>query len=99
MPAPFKPNVATSNHLLDGDVIYYARPGWTRDLAQATVAKTPQAADSLLAEASQFPLETVGVVLTDVDLSRGYPAPTHFREVFRTRGPSNYPHGKQAEHV
>lgn len=99
MSIPFKPKVATSNHLRDGDVIYYARPGWTRDLAQATVATTPEAADRLLAEAGCFPLETVGVALTDVDLSKGYPAPAHFREVFRTRGPSNYPHGKQAEHV
>ena len=99
MSIPFKPKVATSNHLLDGDVIYYARPGWTRNLAQATVATTPEAAEHLLAEANRFPLETVGVVLTDVDLSGGHPAPTHFREVFRTRGPSNYPHGKQAEHV
>jgi len=26
----------------------------------------------------------------------GRPEPVHFREVFRTRGPSNYFHGKQA---
>ena len=25
------------------------------------------------------------------------PEPTHFREAFRTRGPSNYAHGKQAD--
>jgi hypothetical protein len=95
----FTPKVATSNHLLEGDVIYYARPGWTRHLAKATVARTPEDAEALLAEASRFPLETVGAVLTDVDLSSGIPTPIHFREEFRTKGPSNYDHGKQADHV
>lgn len=99
MPKRFVPKVATSNHLLDGDVIYYARPGWTRHLAKATVAKSPEDAEQLLEEANGFPQETVGAVLSDVDLSTGVPTPTHFREVFRTRGPSNYFHGKQANHV
>lgn len=99
MARPFSPVVATSNHLLEGDVIYFARPNWTRELAEATVARTPEEADQLLADASQFPLETVGVELTSVDLSSGVPTPDHFREDFRTKGPSNYFHGKQAEHV
>ncbi len=99
MPKPFTPKVATSNHLLDGDVIYFTRPGWTRHLAEAAVAETPEDADTLLSEAQAYPLETVGVVLVDVDLTKGAPTPTHFREDFRTRGPSNYFHGKQAEHV
>lgn len=99
MTKPFTPQVATSNHLLEGDVIYFTRPGWTRDLAQAAMARTPEDAEALLAEASRYPLETVGVVLVDVDLSIGVPAPAHFREEFRTKGPSNYFHGKQAEHV
>lgn len=99
MPHPFVPKVATSNHLLEGDVIYFARPGWTRDLAEATVAMTAEEAEALLTEASAFPLETVGAVLTDVDVSTGTPKPTHFRETFRTKGPSNYFHGRQAENV
>ncbi|MEO0342400.1 MAG: DUF2849 domain-containing protein [Pseudomonadota bacterium] len=99
MSRPFVPVVATSNHLLEGDVIYYARPAWTRDMANATVARSEEDAESLLQEASQFPYVTVGVVLTKVDLSSGKPGPAHFREAFRTKGPSNYFHGKQAEHV
>jgi hypothetical protein len=27
----------------------------------------------------------------------GGPVPTHFREAFRTHGPTNYVHGKRAE--
>lgn len=99
MTRPFAPKVATTNHLIEGDVIYFTRPGWTRHLAEAAVAHTPEDADALLAEASRHPGETVEVTLADVDLSSGVPAPAHFREAFRARGPSNYPHGKQAGHV
>lgn len=97
MMAEFTPRIATANHLLDGDVIYFARPGWTRSLTEAAVAETPEDADVLLSEASAFPLETVGVTLTEVRLEGGRPAPAHFREAFRARGPSNYHHGKQAD--
>ena len=96
---PFIPKVATSNHLLEGDVIYYASPGWTRDIAKATVAQDQAQADMLLQEASSFPHETVGVVLSNVGLENGVAVATHFRERFRTIGPSNYFHGKQAENV
>lgn len=99
MAQQFIPKVATSNHLTEGDVIYFARPHWTRDLRQATVAQTPQEAEHLLAEAGGFALETVGAALMDVALQNGVPSPNHLREDLRTKGPSNYFHGKQAEHV
>lgn len=99
MPNPFVPKVATSNHLLSGDVIYFKRPGWSPNLADAEVAYTSEDAEVLLSEAMAYPLETVGAVLTDVDVSNGDPEPVHFREEFRTRGPSNYFHGKQAQNV
>jgi len=38
-----------------------------------------------------------GAYLADAKMGDNGPEPTHFREAFRTRGPSNYPHGKQAE--
>ena len=97
MPRPFAPKIATANHLLEGDVVYFTDPGWSRTHADAAVALTPEEAEALLARASQEPHLTVGVYLADADLSDGAPAPTHFREVFRTRGPSNYFHGKQAD--
>lgn len=99
MARPFTPKVATSNHLLSGVVIYFTRPGWSRDLADAAIARTPDEAEALLAEASAFPLETVGAELVEVNLSSGHPAPAHFREAFRSRGPSDYIHAKQASHV
>ena len=38
---------------------------------------------------------TVGAYLADVDTSTDTPKPSHFREAFRAKGPSNYTHGKQ----
>ena len=39
----------------------------------------------------------VGPYLADAKAGPNGPEPTHFREEFRTRGPSNYAHGKQVE--
>jgi len=37
----------------------------------------------------------VGAYLADAQLGACGPQPVHFREIFRTRGPSNHAHGKQ----
>ena len=98
MARAFLPKVATANDLLEGDVIYFTAQGtWTRHLAEAQVAESPEAAEALLAQADRFPGAVVGVYLADVRVEDGVPVPNHFREAFRTRGPSNYFHGKQAE--
>ncbi|MFO7854071.1 MAG: DUF2849 domain-containing protein [Paracoccaceae bacterium] len=98
MPKPFVPKIVSANALLEGDVVYLdATAGWTRDLAAAAVAETPEAAEALLARADQ-PDRVVGPYLADVALEGSAPRPLHFREVFRTRGPSNRPDlGRQAE--
>ncbi len=95
MPREFLPKVATANDLLEGDVIYFTGTDWSRDHSDAAVATTEEAADDLLAKADQFPLQVVGVYLADAKVVNGKPAPVHFREVFRTKGPSNYTLGKQ----
>jgi hypothetical protein len=41
---------------------------------------------------------SVGAYLMPVQQSPKGIAPTHFREDFRTKGPSNYFHGKQEQH-
>jgi len=97
MSKPFTPKVVTANHLLKGDVIYQSTSGWTRDLTKAEVLTDEAHADLRLIEASQQKLEVVGAYLADVDISGGIPKPNHFREDFRSRGPSNYAHGKQEE--
>ena len=95
MPKPFTPKVVTANALLKGDVIYQTATGWTRDLAQAEVLTDEADADLRLIDASQQIDSVVGAYLADVDASSDAPKPTHFREAFRVKGPSNYPHGKQ----
>jgi hypothetical protein len=100
MARKFNPQMATGNALLEGDVVYFTSTGeWSREIGDAAVALNPDAAADLLARASAFPNEVVGVYLTDIRIDdHGRAAPAHFREDFRTRGPSNYPWlGKQAE--
>ncbi|WP_227269469.1 DUF2849 domain-containing protein [Roseobacter weihaiensis] len=101
MPKPFTPKVVTANHLLKGDVIYQTASGWTRDLAEAEVLTDEADAALRLIDATQQTGEIVGAYLADVDLCDDTPTPAHFREAFRSRGPSNYAHGKQEtrEHV
>ncbi|KHA52130.1 DUF2849 domain-containing protein [Sulfitobacter geojensis] len=97
MPKPFTPKVITANALLEGDVIYLADDGWTRQLAQAEVFTDEAHADLRMIEAAAQTGDVVGVYLADVTLEGNTPVPTHFREDFRARGPSNYAHGKQEQ--
>ena len=98
MPKPFTPCVITANALLEGDVVYQTPFGWTRDLEEAEVLTDEAHADLRMIEASAQTAHVVGVYLADVTLDGSVPKPTHFREDFRAKGPSNYAHGKQ-EHI
>jgi hypothetical protein len=98
MPNQFTPKVVTANALLEGDVVYLtADDRWTLTLSDAEVLTDEADAQIRLIDASARVSEVVGVYLADVKLEGATPKPAHFREAFRTRGPSNYPHGKQAE--
>ena len=95
----FKPQIVSANDLFEGDVVYLdAQHGWTRELREAAVAHTEEAAQALDAAANQ-PGRVIGPYLLDVTLDDdGLPFPSHFREKFRDRGPSNRPDlGRQAE--
>jgi len=100
MSKPFTPKVVTANALLEGDVVYLtADDQWSRHLSEAEVIEDEAHGDLRLLDGNSQPDVVVGVYLIDVALEDGTPRPTHFREEFRTRGPSNYDHGKQAELV
>lgn len=101
MSAPKPPQVVTANMLVAGDVAYLtAQNQWSTSITQAEVLTTVETAAARLEFAKQSPNEIVGVYLTAVKLENNRPVPTHFREEFRARGPSNYPHGKQEnQHV
>ncbi len=98
MPKPFAPKVVTANALLEGDVVWLTEDDqWTRKISEAELLTDQAHADLRLIEAQARANEIVGAYLADAKSGANGPEPTHFREAFRTRGPSNYPHGKQAE--
>ena len=95
------PAILFANDLLDGDVLFLGPDGWTLDPAQAAIARTQEEADALQkrGDASAARNEVVDVYLAEVALDgAGRPVPKHFRERFRTLGPSiRADLGKQAE--
>jgi len=96
MPKAFKPSVITANALLRGDVVYLSGTTWVRDLADAEILHDEADAQARLAAVGTLSGEqVVGVYLNAVAPDSDTPAPDHFREAFRARGPSNYSHGKQ----
>ena len=98
MPRIFTPKVITANALLEGDAVWLtADDQWTRDIAEAELLTDEAHADLRLLEANARQSEIAGAYLADAKPSPDGPTPTHFREAFRTRGPSNYAHGKQAD--
>ena len=95
-PRPFTPKVLTANALLEGDVVWLAADGrWTRRMEEAALIEDEATAELHLLDAHARGHEVVGAYLTDAKRGPKGPEPTHFREAFRTRGPSNYAHGKQ----
>ncbi len=98
MPEPYSAKVVTANDLRQGDVVYLAPDGsWTRELAQAELIEDEAVADERLLTASAQTETVVGAYLADMRPGPAGPEPVHFREAFRATGPSNYPHGKQAD--
>ncbi|WP_417211279.1 DUF2849 domain-containing protein [Antarctobacter sp.] len=94
----FTPKVVTANALLAGDVVYLTDDDrWSPDLREAELLTDEAHAQLRLVEASARHAEVVGVYLADMTPGADGPEPTHFREAFRRKGPSNYAHGKQAE--
>ena len=98
MAREYKPRIVTANDLIEGDVVYFtAGHEWTREHGEAVVAWSQDAANTLLAAAEAHQDRVVGPYLAETAMGAdNRPEPVHFREVFRTRGPSNYFHGKQA---
>lgn len=94
----FTPKVVTANALLEGDVVYLAEDdSWVRDHREAELIDDEAHAQLRLLHAQGREKEVVGPYLADAVSAPGGPEPVHFREAFRTRGPSNYRLGKQAE--
>lgn len=96
MARAFTPKVLTASRLIEGDVIYYQAKGeWGLTHEDAKLFDDEAEANAALELAQKRADYLVGAYLADARLENGRPVPTHFREAFRTRGPSNYQHGKQ----
>ncbi len=94
----YTPKVVTAQDLREGDVIYLtADDRWTRQHHEAELIEDEAHAQMRLLHAAAQKLHVVGARLADAKPGPRGPEPVHFREVFRTRGPSNYVHGKQAD--
>ena len=94
----FTPKVVSANALLDGDAVWLTEDDrWSRDMAEAELIEDEAHADIRLLFARGQTSLVVGAELADAAAGPDGPVPTHFREAFRTRGPTNYRLGKQAE--
>jgi hypothetical protein len=88
----------TANDLALGDVVYLAaNDQWTRHHHEAELIEDEAHAQMRLLHGTAQKLIVVGAYLADAKSGPNGPEPVHFREVFRTRGPSNYAHGKQTD--
>ncbi len=98
MPRAFTPKIVTANALLEGDVVYLtADDRWTRRHSEAELIDDEAHAAIRLLDAERQGNLVVGAYLAEAREGPDGPEPVHFREGFRSRGPSNYQHGKQAE--
>ena len=90
MAKPFNSKIVSANDLMQGDVVYLtAGNSWSRDIADAAIARNEASAEALLAIGDARQDLIVGAYLLDVAIgSDGTPAPTHFREKYRLNGPS-----------
>lgn len=92
----FTPSVVTANALLSGEVVWLSADNqWSDDPHAALLFTDAAQAEDRLAWALTQGHRVVGPYLAAARPGADGPEPTHFREAFRRRGPSNYAHGKQ----
>ena len=98
MSRQFAAKIVTANRLREGDVVYLtADDQWSASHQMAELIEDEAHAQMRLLHATAQKLLVVGAYLADAKRGQNGPEPVHFREEFRTRGPSNYNHGKQAD--
>ena len=96
-PSAARPGVITANDLRQGHNVWMCDDGWTADPRKAKVYEDEAIAELALLKAIGQADLVVGPYLVEAKRGPNGPEPTHFREAFRQRGPSNYFHGIQAD--
>ena len=98
MARAFTPKVLTANLLIEGDAVWFTADNtWSGNISDAEFLTDEAHANLRLLEGQSQANIIAGAYLADAVQGKNGPEPTHFREAFRTRGPSNYAHGKQAD--
>lgn len=94
----FTPSVLSANHLIEGDAVWWTGAEWSRDIAAAEVATTPEAAESLTAFAASDSVEAevVGPYLVEIGLESGAPYPVVRREAIRADREPTFAYGDAA---
>lgn len=91
--------VLTANRLVDGEVVYATRQGWTEVFTEAEVFRAREAADKRM-KAAQSDLRARRIVepyFFDVEETERGHRPVSVRETIRARGPTVRPDlGKQS---
>jgi hypothetical protein len=90
---PPLPLILTANALLDGDVVYFTRAGWSPDRAEAFVATDEAGAEALEAALEESIEE--GAVVEPYLIEAGQ---DHYRERIRLSGPTMR-YGAEARNV
>jgi hypothetical protein len=91
MAKAFQPAVLTANDLIEGDAVWWTGAAWSRDIASAKVATTPEAVEKLAA------LSAVGPYTVEVALAGGAPSPISRRERIRADRAPTFAYGLEAE--
>ncbi|WP_279478925.1 DUF2849 domain-containing protein [Aureimonas sp. SK2] len=98
---PKLPVIMTANDLLEGEVVFLTRSGWSLDPKAALVADDAETAAWMEEEGRRGFRENRIVDPYLVEVRRdeaGLPVASHFREAIRQKGPTMLPqYGKQAE--
>lgn len=98
MAKAFQPQIMTGNDLIEGESLFLGPAGWTHRVAEARVARTPEEAAALAAEAEadEAANHVVGVYAVAVTLEDGHPRPLARRERIRAAGEPTIPYGPGA---
>jgi hypothetical protein len=94
------PVIVTANALLSGEAVYLTVDDrWSPRSEDAALIVDAAQAQARLSFAEGQMGTVVGPYLAEAAEGPDGPTPLGRREAIRARGPSNYPHGKQAERV
>jgi len=101
MTTPQASKVITANDLLSGEVVYLTASGkWSPEHGNAIMFNEIDMANARLAGVQVSDNSIVGPYLAGATQDQNQdPSPLHFREIFRTKGPSNRILGKQVSPV